>query len=70
MGSLGNGALHMTTTQDIALAKLFSFTLSLQNMGLIDEKTERILRQDLQTDIEYYVEDKPLTESQRAAYDR
>lgn len=65
-----NGALRMTTQRDIAVERLNSFTMQLQNLGLIDDKTERTLREDLLTDIEYYIEDKPLTESQRAAYDR
>lgn len=65
-----NGALRMTTQRDIAVERLNSFTMQLQNLGLIDDKTERTLREDLLTDIEYYIDDKPLTAEQRAAYDR
>lgn len=55
----------MITQRDIAVERLLSFTMWLQNHGLIDEKTELMLREDLQSEIDYYIADEPLTEYQK-----
>lgn len=55
----------MITQRDIAVERLLSFTMWLQNHGLVDEKTELMLRDDLQREIDYYIADEPLTEYQK-----